>query len=137
MAKHEQPTTEQLHPLERKTTPGKTEGTTTLIVIAVLLLVASILTLNPLAIGASIINLFLMAIVCSCLDRSNSMETCLTDIRDALNLQTIRLEIISRQMLDGGDVRRAAAQIGELKDIAEETRDMISYLQPEKEIEEG
>lgn len=105
MAKKEQPTTEKLHPLERKTTPGKTEGTTTLIVIAVLLLLASILTMSPLAIGASVVILFLMAIVCSCLDRSHNMETCLTDIRDSLNLQTIRLETISRQMMDGSDMR--------------------------------
>lgn len=137
MAKKEQPTTEHLHPLERKTTPGKAEGTTTLIVIAVILLIGSFLLMNPLAIVASLINLFLTAIVCSCLERSNNMEACLIDIRDALNLQTIRLEIISRQMMDGSDVRKAAAQIGELKDIAEETRDMISYMQPEKEIEEG
>lgn len=125
------------NPLERKTDPMKAEGTTTLTVIGVLLPIASVLTMNPILIGASIVLLFLFAVAASSLQRSENMETYLRDIRDALNLQTVRLDGIYRQMAEVEGARRSAEEIaekvGELRDIAEEARDLLATMQPEDE----
>lgn len=132
-----QKNTSKENPLERNTAPMRAEGTTTLTVLGVLMTIASVLTLNPILIGASIVLLFLFSIAASSLQRSENMETYLRDIRDALNLQTVRLDSIYRQMAEVEGARRATEEIeekvGELRDIAEEARDLLETMQPEDE----
>lgn len=132
-----QKNTSKENPLERNTAPMRAEGTTTLTVLGVLMTIASVISLNPILIGASIVMLFLFSIAASSLQRSENMETYLRDIRDALNLQTVRLDSIYRQMAEVEGARRAAEEIeekmGELRDIAEEARDLLETMQPEDE----
>lgn len=130
-----QTTTTQKHPLEVKTEPKKAEGTVALMVIGVLLLVASIFTLNPVLIAGAFIALIMLAIASSCIQRAENMEVYLHDVREALNLQTIRLEAISRALVPGSDAAQAAKLAPEtaqtlqkLCDIAEEARDLLSHM---------
>lgn len=122
-------------PVEIRSEPGKAEGTTTLIVIGVVLILCSLFTKNPVLIVASIVLLFLFSVVASALQRSEEMYTVLWDIRELLNLQTVKLNSLSRAIQFDGDAAKAATlapeaaeNLRQLRDIAEESRDILSTL---------
>lgn len=145
MAKKEQPT--QLKDLlVFHSEPKKAEGSGFLLFVGILCAVGfflSLFTVNPILIFSSLLATFSCIIVSSSIQRSENMETYLHDIRDAINLQTQLLDKIRSSLSDGSDLRCAARLVPDIRtslhtvrDIAEEARDLISYMQLEKDSEE-
>lgn len=114
-------------PVEIKRDSEKAEGSTALWVVAVIVFVASLFTLNVFIIVGAFFASLVLVIFAGSLQRAEDCKTLLYDIRDILNLQTARLDAISRAVQPGSSPETAQT-LQKLCDIAEESRDILSTL---------
>lgn len=114
-------------PIQIKSHSRNAAGSAIVIVFAILIVVFSIPAGNLSLFFAALCLAVLAYVLSASLQRAEDCKTLLYDIRDILNLQTARLDAISRAVQPGSSPETAQT-LQKLCDIAEESRDILSTL---------